>query len=83
MYLALHPKSGKQLVCKVVNLDDPKNKTKPEARRRKFQEADILRQLQHVSGVDEFAFLESFDQDLGSRMFFRMSMQSPRHIHCE
>lgn len=48
-------------MCKVVNLDDPKNKAKPEVRRRKFQEADILRQLQHVSGVDEFALLENFD----------------------
>ncbi|KAF4999021.1 hypothetical protein FDECE_11637 [Fusarium decemcellulare] len=37
----------KQLVCKIVNLDKIQGKNAQEEIRRKFQEADILRQLRH------------------------------------
>ncbi|RSM06343.1 hypothetical protein CEP52_005777 [Fusarium oligoseptatum] len=39
--------TGKQLVCKIVNLDKIQGKNAQEDIRRKFQEADILRQLRH------------------------------------
>ena len=47
--LANEVSTGKQLVCKIVNLDKIQGKNAQEDIRRKFQEADILRQLRHVS----------------------------------
>ncbi|KAI8715447.1 hypothetical protein NCS52_01052500 [Fusarium sp. LHS14.1] len=45
--LANEVSTGKQLVCKIVNLDKLQGKNAQEDIRRKFQEADILRQLRH------------------------------------
>ncbi|KAM0562511.1 hypothetical protein ACHAPJ_002201 [Fusarium lateritium] len=45
--LANDVQTGKQLVCKLVNLDKIQGKNAQEDIRRKFQEADILRQLRH------------------------------------
>lgn len=50
VYLTRVVSTGKQIVCKLVNLDKLGNNGCEEVR-RKFQEADILRQLQHVSAV--------------------------------
>lgn len=47
--LANDVQTGKQLVCKLVNLDKIHGKNAQDEIRRKFQEADILRQLHHVS----------------------------------
>ncbi|KAH7159936.1 kinase-like domain-containing protein [Dactylonectria estremocensis] len=47
VHLALDAVTRKQLVCKLVNLDKLHKKNPPEELRRKFQEADILRQLRH------------------------------------
>ncbi|KAG9253865.1 kinase-like domain-containing protein [Emericellopsis atlantica] len=49
VYLALNTKTKKQLVCKVVDLDSLQGKGRrgKDQRRRKLQETDILRQLQH------------------------------------
>jgi serine/threonine protein kinase len=47
--LANDVQTGKQLVCKLINLDKIQGKNAQEDIRRKFQEADILRQLRHVS----------------------------------
>ncbi|KAH7143939.1 kinase-like domain-containing protein [Dactylonectria macrodidyma] len=47
VHLALDSVTRKQLVCKLVNLDKLHKKNAPEELRRKFQEADILRQLRH------------------------------------
>lgn len=49
MYLATENEAKKQLVCKVVSLKQPRTSKKPAELRRKLQEADVLRQLQHVS----------------------------------
>lgn len=48
MYLAIESRTKKQLVCKLVNLDKLQGKARREEVRRKFQEADVLRQLHHV-----------------------------------
>ncbi|KAF5027879.1 hypothetical protein F66182_20 [Fusarium sp. NRRL 66182] len=45
--LANDVQTGKQLVCKLINLDKLQGKNSHEDIRRKFQEADILRQLRH------------------------------------
>ncbi|SPJ76260.1 related to calmodulin-binding protein kinase [Fusarium torulosum] len=45
--LANDVQTGKQLVCKLINLDKIQGKNAQEDIRRKFQEADILRQLRH------------------------------------
>ncbi|UPK93927.1 hypothetical protein LCI18_004862 [Fusarium solani-melongenae] len=45
--LANEVSTGKQLVCKIVNLDKIQGRNAQEDIRRKFQEADILRQLRH------------------------------------
>ncbi|KAF4448149.1 hypothetical protein F53441_8407 [Fusarium austroafricanum] len=45
--LANDVQTKKQLVCKLINLDKIKGKNAQEDIRRKFQEADILRQLRH------------------------------------
>ncbi|KAF4986903.1 hypothetical protein FGRMN_10629 [Fusarium graminum] len=45
--LASDVQTGKQLVCKLINLDKIQGKNSQEEIRRKFQEADILRQLRH------------------------------------
>ncbi|KAG8668731.1 hypothetical protein FPOAC1_008115 [Fusarium poae] len=45
--LANDVQTGKQLVCKLVNLDKIHGKNAKDDIRRKFQEADILRQLHH------------------------------------
>ncbi|GKU03923.1 camk protein kinase [Fusarium langsethiae] len=45
--LANDVQTGKQLVCKLVNLDKIHGKNAQDDIRRKFQEADILRQLHH------------------------------------
>jgi hypothetical protein len=59
--LANDVQTGKQLVCKLVNLDKIRGKDAQNNIQRKFQEADILRQLQHVSllslGVAESSLL--------------------------
>ncbi|KAI9167473.1 hypothetical protein HJFPF1_03601 [Paramyrothecium foliicola] len=48
VYLAHETTTKRQLVCKLVNLDKIRGLDVDEIRRRKLQEADILRQLQHV-----------------------------------
>ncbi|RKL25392.1 hypothetical protein BFJ68_g34 [Fusarium oxysporum] len=45
--LANDVQTKKQLVCKLINLDKIQGKNSQEDIRRKFQEADILRQLRH------------------------------------
>ncbi|CAG7562947.1 unnamed protein product [Fusarium equiseti] len=45
--LANDVETGKQLVCKLINLDKIRGKNAQDDIRRKFQETDILRQLQH------------------------------------
>ncbi|KAF9777007.1 hypothetical protein IL306_004713, partial [Fusarium sp. DS 682] len=45
--LAKDVQTKKQLVCKLINLDKIQGKNAQEDIRRKFQEADILRQLRH------------------------------------
>ncbi|CVL01096.1 related to calmodulin-binding protein kinase [Fusarium mangiferae] len=45
--LASDVQTKKQLVCKLINLDKIQGKNSQEDIRRKFQEADILRQLRH------------------------------------
>ncbi|RFN43932.1 camk protein kinase [Fusarium flagelliforme] len=45
--LANDVETGKQLVCKLINLDKIRGKNSQDDIRRKFQETDILRQLQH------------------------------------
>ncbi|KAI6751057.1 hypothetical protein HG530_013971 [Fusarium avenaceum] len=45
--LANDVQTGKQLVCKLINLDKIQGRNAQEDIRRKFQEADILRQLRH------------------------------------
>ncbi|KAG9498788.1 hypothetical protein J7337_009599 [Fusarium musae] len=45
--LANDIQTKKQLVCKLINLDKIQGKNSQEDIRRKFQEADILRQLRH------------------------------------
>uniref|UniRef100_A0A0D2XZB6 Protein kinase domain-containing protein n=1 Tax=Fusarium oxysporum (strain Fo5176) TaxID=660025 RepID=A0A0D2XZB6_FUSOF len=45
--LANDVQTKKQLVCKLINLDKIQGKNPQEDIRRKFQEADILRQLRH------------------------------------
>ncbi|KAH7001996.1 kinase-like domain-containing protein [Ilyonectria destructans] len=47
VHLAIDTVTKKQLVCKLVNLDRLQGKNAQEELRRKFQEADILRQLRH------------------------------------
>lgn len=42
--------NGKQIVCKLTKLDTTSNIEPRERVRRALQEADILRQLQHVRG---------------------------------
>lgn len=49
MYLAIDTITRKQLVCKLVNLDLIRGKNYQSRLQRGHQEADILRQLQHVS----------------------------------
>jgi hypothetical protein len=48
VHLAHDTTTKKQLVCKIVNLDNVRGGNSRDAIRRKFQETDILRQLQHV-----------------------------------
>lgn len=48
VYLATEVETKKQLVCKVVDLKNLRGRNAPEELRRKLQEADVLRQLQHV-----------------------------------
>ncbi|POR32136.1 Protein kinase-like domain protein, partial [Tolypocladium paradoxum] len=45
--LATEVSTKKQLVCKLVNLKAIRSRNGPEELRRKLQEADVLRQLQH------------------------------------
>ncbi|PNY29343.1 Protein kinase-like domain protein [Tolypocladium capitatum] len=45
--LATEVATKKQLVCKMVNLKAIRSENGPEELRRKLQEADVLRQLQH------------------------------------
>ncbi|KAJ4021567.1 hypothetical protein NW752_004575 [Fusarium irregulare] len=45
--LANDVETGKQLVCKLINLDKIRGRNAQDDIRRKFQETDILRQLQH------------------------------------
>ncbi|KPM36817.1 hypothetical protein AK830_g9761 [Neonectria ditissima] len=47
VYLAIDAVTKKQLVCKLVNLDKLRGNNSREELRRKFQEADLLRQLRH------------------------------------
>ncbi|KAF4503907.1 hypothetical protein G6O67_008842 [Ophiocordyceps sinensis] len=47
VYLATEVETKKQLVCKVVDLKKIRGCNAPEELRRKLQEADVLRQLQH------------------------------------
>ncbi|PHH79034.1 hypothetical protein CDD80_5748 [Ophiocordyceps camponoti-rufipedis] len=47
VYLATEVETRKQLVCKIVDLSKLKGKNAPEDIRRRLQEADVLRQLQH------------------------------------
>ncbi|KAM4068107.1 kinase [Hirsutella rhossiliensis] len=47
VYLATEIETKKQLVCKVVDLKKIRGRNAPEELRRKLQEADVLRQLQH------------------------------------
>ncbi|GJN66574.1 hypothetical protein PLIIFM63780_004042 [Purpureocillium lilacinum] len=51
VYLATENEAKKQLVCKVVSLKQPRTSKKPAELRRKLQEADVLRQLQHPNIV--------------------------------
>ncbi|PFH60566.1 hypothetical protein XA68_10771 [Ophiocordyceps unilateralis] len=51
VYLATEVETKKQLVCKVVDLSKLKGRNAPEDIRRKLQEADVLRQLQHPNIV--------------------------------
>ena len=51
VYLAIDSNTKKQLVCKVVNLDKLQGRHGREQLWRKFQEVDILRQLQHVRAI--------------------------------
>lgn len=46
--------SKKQLVCKLVNLDNVRGKNMAEGIRRRRQEVDILRQLQHVGNKSPY-----------------------------
>ncbi|PHH84490.1 hypothetical protein CDD83_1858 [Cordyceps sp. RAO-2017] len=45
--LATEVETRRQLVCKVVDLTAAKGKNAPDGLRRRLQEADVLRQLQH------------------------------------
>ncbi|KAK5989179.1 Meiosis-specific serine/threonine-protein kinase mek1-like protein [Cladobotryum mycophilum] len=47
VYLAIETATKKQLVCKVVHLGRPHGRSSCENNRRKLQEADVLRQIQH------------------------------------
>ncbi|KAK7428924.1 hypothetical protein QQZ08_004538 [Neonectria magnoliae] len=47
VHLAVDVVTRKQLVCKLVNLDKIQGNNSREELRRKFQEADLLRQLRH------------------------------------
>ncbi|RDA83709.1 hypothetical protein CP532_0216 [Ophiocordyceps camponoti-leonardi (nom. inval.)] len=47
VYLASEVETGRQVVCKVVDLSRFKGKDAAESIRRKLQEADVLRQLHH------------------------------------
>ncbi|KAK7415089.1 hypothetical protein QQX98_006121 [Neonectria punicea] len=47
VHLAVDVVTRKQLVCKLVNLDKLQGNNSREELRRKFQEADLLRQLRH------------------------------------
>ncbi|KAG8414993.1 hypothetical protein J3458_008880 [Metarhizium acridum] len=47
VYLAQDAISKRQIVCKVVNLDELQNRFDRHGSTRKLQEADILRQLRH------------------------------------
>lgn len=51
VYLATETETEKQLVCKLVNLQSVRSKNRREELRRKWQETDVLRQLQHVSAI--------------------------------
>ncbi|UKZ71791.1 uncharacterized protein TrAtP1_012735 [Trichoderma atroviride] len=47
VYLALEPKTKRQLVCKLVNLGRQDGKMPQDELYRKLQEIDVLRQLKH------------------------------------
>ena len=49
VYLAIDKATDRQLVCKIKNLDQIRNKQGGAEVRRLIQEVDILRQLDHVS----------------------------------
>ncbi|KYK61436.1 hypothetical protein DCS_02578 [Drechmeria coniospora] len=51
VYLAVEVATKKQVVCKLVNLRSTKDKNDKEELRRKLQETDVLRQLQHPNIV--------------------------------
>lgn len=48
-HLSVDVKTKKQLVCKLVNLSKARGRDSCIKICRKYQEAEILRQLQHVS----------------------------------
>ncbi|UNI21384.1 Non-specific serine/threonine protein kinase [Purpureocillium takamizusanense] len=51
VYLATESETKKQVVCKVVSLKPARNNKNQADLRRKLQEADVLRQLQHPNIV--------------------------------
>ena len=48
VYLANDATTKKQIVCKVVSLHECQTRLSRDNCHRKLQEADVLRQLQHV-----------------------------------
>ncbi|KAF4956430.1 hypothetical protein FSARC_11566 [Fusarium sarcochroum] len=92
--LANEVQTGRQLVCKLVNLDKIQGKNAQEDIRRKFQEADILRQLRHpnilpytftelASGGDLMSFLLRHDpvQEFDSRIIMRQVVRGLCYLH--
>ncbi|KAJ4264899.1 hypothetical protein NW762_005142 [Fusarium torreyae] len=92
--LASDVQTGKQLVCKLVNLDKIQGKNSQEDIRRKFQEADILRQLRHpnilpytftelASGGDLMSFLLRHDtvEEFDSRIIMRQVVRGLCYLH--
>ncbi|KAF4437508.1 CAMK kinase [Fusarium acutatum] len=77
--LANDVQTKKQLVCKLINLDKIQGKNSQEDIRRKFQEADILRQLRHVSRL---VLVSRVSLTCNSLTSFLTWMLSHHHTHC-
>ena len=83
MYLATEAATKKQLVCKLVNLKAIRSRNGPEELRRKLQEADVLRQLQHARIPRDCPFLSKLTKPQPNILPYVDAMISPYSLYVD